>query len=336
VLSALVAGGEPVGAGRGESALRSRLLGLRGEVGGAETADQVFGLLDRGRLRRPDRLVDLVDRASATVVRTGLDRIIEMPSPLGDLLPGRGLRRGSTVAVQGSTSLLLAMLAAATRAGCWCAVVGRSDLGLVAAAEFGVVLERLALVPDPGPEWPQVVAALLDGIDIVVVAMPATAAVGHACRLTARARQRRAVLVGVGEWLTATLTIEADHGVWYGLGHGRGRLRCRLVNVAVRGGGGGRTPPPGTDVVAIADRAAAYARRVGGRDSPARRRRCRLRGGDCLSRLVSGWAQLTAADDLPAAISAPVTLGWTTRYPERRCHRGSEPGSRGRSARPAR
>ncbi len=291
MLSALVAGGEPVGAG----------------------ADQVFGLLDRGRLRRPDRLVDLVDRASATVVRTGLDRIIEMPSPLGDLLPGRGLRRGSTVAVQGSTSLLLAMLAAATRAGCWCAVVGRSDLGLVAAAEFGVVLERLALVPDPGPEWPQVVAALLDGIDIVVVAMPATAAVGHACRLTARARQRRAVLVGVGEWLTATLTIEADHGVWYGL-----------------------TPPPGTDVVAIADRAAAYARRVGGRDSPARRRRCRLRGGDCLSRLVSGWAQLTAADDLPAAISAPVTLGWTTRYPERRCHRGSEPGSRGRSARPAR
>lgn len=239
--SVLVAGGEPAGAGRGESALRSRLRASRGEAADAETADQVLGLLDRGRLRRADRL-DLVDRALATRVRTGLDRIVEMPSPLDELLPGRGLRRGSTVAVQGSTSLLFAMLAAATRAGCWSAVAGRSDLGLVAAAEFGVVLERLALIPDPGPEWPQVVAALLDGIDVVVVAVPATVAVAQARRLTARARQRRAVLVAVGEWPAATLTIEADHGVWYGLRRGRGRLRCRLVNVAVRGRGAAERP----------------------------------------------------------------------------------------------
>jgi len=47
------------------------------------------------------------------------------------------------------------------------------DLGLLAAYELGVDLERLALVPEPGPDWPQVVAALLDGIDVVVVAPPA-------------------------------------------------------------------------------------------------------------------------------------------------------------------
>ena len=42
----------------------------------------------------------------------------------------------------------------------------------VAAAEAGVALDRLALVPHPGPDWPTVVAALLDGVDIVVAAAP--------------------------------------------------------------------------------------------------------------------------------------------------------------------
>ena len=29
------------------------------------------------------------------------------------------------------------------------------------------------MVPDPGPDWPSVVACLIDGIDMVVVAAPA-------------------------------------------------------------------------------------------------------------------------------------------------------------------
>ncbi len=66
----------------------------------------------------------------------GLNEV--MPPPLRDLLPGRGLRRGSTVAVRGST----AMLAAATRAGCWCAVAGMPNLSLLGTDELGVDLER--------------------------------------------------------------------------------------------------------------------------------------------------------------------------------------------------
>jgi hypothetical protein len=95
---------------------------------------------------------------SLVAIRAGVDRVIQMPPPLCDMLPGRGLRRGSTVAVRGSTSMLLAMAAAATRAGCWCAVVGMPNLGLVAADELNVDLERLALVPTPvriGPKWSQ-------------------------------------------------------------------------------------------------------------------------------------------------------------------------------------
>lgn len=242
VAPAFTAGGDPTNAGRGESQLRSRLRALRGDARRTETADEVIDLLDGGRLRPADGLADLVDRASERVVRAGVDRIIEMPAPLRDLLPGRGLRRGSTVAVLGSTTLLFAMLAAATRAGCWCAVVGMPHLGLVAANELGVDLERLALVPEPGPGWPQVAAALLDGIDVVVVAAPAATPVVLARRLTARARQRGAVLIPSGEWPAAELTIEADHGVWYGLTDGRGRLRCRMANVVVRGRGAAERP----------------------------------------------------------------------------------------------
>jgi len=76
------------------------------------------------------------------------------------------------MSVRGSTSLLLAMLGAATPAGSWCAVVEMPHLGLVAAAELGVALKRLALVPNPGLDWPEVAGALLDGIVLVVAAVP--------------------------------------------------------------------------------------------------------------------------------------------------------------------
>src|SRR5436305_1103558 len=83
-------------------------------------------------------------------------------------------------------------------AGSWAAVVGMPDLGLLAAAELGVVLHRLVLVPRPGTELGAVVAALLDGVDLVVVATDGIALLrsrgaGLARRLSARARHRGAV-----------------------------------------------------------------------------------------------------------------------------------------------
>ncbi|WP_157494477.1 hypothetical protein [Kutzneria sp. 744] len=62
------------------------------------------------------------------------------------------------------------MLAKAAAKGSWAAVVGLPNLGLLAASEVGVALHRLALVPDPRAELATVAAALLDGIDLVVVA----------------------------------------------------------------------------------------------------------------------------------------------------------------------
>lgn len=119
------------------------------------------------------RAAGLVRRASEHAEPAAVERGLPLAPALRPLFPGGALRRGSTVALApsnaGQTSLLFALLAAASAAGSWCAAVGLPDLGLVAAAEAGVVVDRLALVPRPGPEWPGVVAALLDGVDIVVL-----------------------------------------------------------------------------------------------------------------------------------------------------------------------
>ena len=68
----------------------------------------------------------------------------------------------------GSTSLVLGLLAHASRHGGWVAVVGLPSVGLLAAHQIGLVLDRLVLVPDPGPDAPRVLAALVDGVDAVV------------------------------------------------------------------------------------------------------------------------------------------------------------------------
>jgi hypothetical protein len=180
----------------------------------------------------------------------GVHRVLPVLPELSGLLPSRGLRRGSTVAVatgrsalgSGGTSLLLALLAAASRSGSWCAVVGVPALGVLAAAESGIVLERLALVPNPGPEWPTVVAALIDGVDVVVTAVPGPVSASIASRLVARARQRGSVLMPFGRWDGADVTLQVMHGRWEGLGAGRGRLRRREVTITARGRGAAARP----------------------------------------------------------------------------------------------
>src|SRR5918995_170498 len=108
---------------------------------------------------------------------------------------------GTTVAVTSSAALALALVAGASAAGSWVAAVGLPDLGIVAAAETGIALERLALVPTPGVRaWPAVVAAFLDAVDVVLVRAPARLPAAQARRLAARARERGAVLIPLGAW----------------------------------------------------------------------------------------------------------------------------------------
>jgi hypothetical protein len=115
--------------------------------------------------------------------------------------------------------------------------VGLPGLGLVAAAEAGLAVDRLALIPRPGPDWVDAVGALLDGMDIVVIATPAGVPAQLATRLAAKTRQRGGVLIPVGRWPGADITLEVVGGSWHGLGEGPGRLRRREVEVVAHGRG---------------------------------------------------------------------------------------------------
>jgi hypothetical protein len=187
-------------------------------------------------------------RSSVASIRTELvgpgttladERLLPVVPALRPLLPGQGLRRGTTVAVSRSAALALALVAAASAAGSWVAAVGLPDLGIVAAAESGIALERLALVPVPGARvWPTVVAALLDAVDVVLVRSPARLPATQARRLAARARERGAVLVPLGAWPEpADLRLAVTSSAWSGLGQGHGRLQARQVEVLVAGRG---------------------------------------------------------------------------------------------------
>lgn len=165
-------------------------------------------------------------------------------APLLPLLPGGGLRPGTVVAVRGSTSLLLALLAAATAEGAWAAVIGVPDLGVLAAAEAGVAVHRLALVPAPGPESSPVAAALLDGMGLVALSGAGQLPSGARRSLAARARQRGSVLLPLGGWPGADVELDCRTDGWHGAEAGHGRLCSR--EVMVRATGRGAAAPPRT------------------------------------------------------------------------------------------
>ena len=196
----------------------------------------------RGLLRRAeDRAVR--DRP-APEADGGEGSVLPVVAPLARLLPAGGLRRGTTVAVAAgpaATSLLWAVLVEASAGGAWVGVVGRPDLGLVAAAEAGMRLDRLALVPAPGPELMAVTSALLDGLDVVVTTVARPVPAGERQRLAARARQRGAVLCVLGSWPGADVQLSCTGARWGGVGAGlhggSGRLGQRQVEVRVLGRG---------------------------------------------------------------------------------------------------
>lgn len=167
--------------------------------------------------------------------------VFPVPAPLAPALPLGGLPKGGIVSVvggQGVTSLLFTLLAAPV--GTWVAVVGMPGMGLLAAAELGVDLERLVIVPDPGPDIWQVLSVLADGVDFVVVAPPRGMDLRQAGRLrilSSRLRQRGAVLLVAGHWPGADLVLRAEMGTWTGMDAGHGRLRDRTLTVDVSGRG---------------------------------------------------------------------------------------------------
>lgn len=161
---------------------------------------------------------------------------------LAPLLPTGALQRGTVVAVRGSTSLLLALVAGASAAGAWTTAVGLPDVGLLAAADAGVDLGRLALVPRPGPDAAVALAALVDGMDVVVVGPAAALVDADRRRVVARARERGTVLLATTTWPGAHVALTVTGGAWSGADHGAGWLRRRTLRVERAGRAGAARP----------------------------------------------------------------------------------------------
>ncbi len=198
-------------------------------------------------VRRPSLRAELGSVPAVAVsglVRPGLPPL-PVPPGLDGVLPS-GLRRGSTIAVTGSVSVLLALLGAPSRQGAWSAMLGMPAVSAEAAAEAGIDLRRLAIINPPtggdwtAASWTTAVGALLDAVD-VVVARPGVTPItdGAARRLAARARTRDAVLILFGQqattWPAVQTRLSARHGRWSGIGDGHGRITGRQLIVSVTG-----------------------------------------------------------------------------------------------------
>jgi hypothetical protein len=175
--------------------------------------------------------------ARARPVALAREHVLPVLEPLRPLLPD-GLRRGSTVAVGDSTSLALALLAGPSGNGSWAAAVGVSNLGLAAAAELGVALDRLVVVADPPPDaWASVVAALVDALDVVLLRTRRRVSGNDARRLIARARERGSVLIVLGDsWPEAPdVRLSVVRAEWEGIGDGYGHLQARRAVIESSG-----------------------------------------------------------------------------------------------------
>jgi len=167
---------------------------------------------------------------------------LPVPQALASLFPDGGLRPGASYALQpGATSLLLALLGASSREGSWCAVIGMPDLSVEAAEGFGVSLDRIALIPDPGDRWLQAASAAAEVFPLVAVRPPRTPNETEASRLEARLRDRGGALLAFGGWPGADAALSLDGAEWRGIGRGHGLLSGRAVTVALTGR---RSPRP--------------------------------------------------------------------------------------------
>jgi hypothetical protein len=143
-------------------------------------------------------------------VLPGSETLLPVPDSLAAQLPS-GLPRGTVAVLSGARSLPVGMAAAVTAAGGHVAVVGLPEFGLLAAAEMGADLSRMAMIPHPGTDPLEVAAVLMDGMDMVVLGLAGRSVpITRARAVVARARQRGcALLVTGGQWEGASMRMDA-------------------------------------------------------------------------------------------------------------------------------
>ena len=163
--------------------------------------------LEKSGLDRSEQLEQLRRQMAAVSGRVGVrSPAVEVPESLV-----AGLPKGVVAVLSGARSLPVSLAAAVSAAGGHVAVVGLPDFGLLAAAEMGADLSRLAVIPQPGTDPVEVAAVLMDGMDLVVLGLAGRRVpAGRARALVARARQRECtLLVTQGDWQGASMRMDA-------------------------------------------------------------------------------------------------------------------------------
>jgi hypothetical protein len=194
------------------------------------------------------RLHEVAQGAAPVVLAR--DRAVPLEGGMGELLPGATMARGAVLRVTGkpgagATTVGFELAAAVTALGEWVAVVDvDATLGPLAAAGVGVALERFAVVRRvPPARWATVVAALLDGVSLVLAEVPRGVGLGDARRLEARARERETVLVVLetrAGWPGgAACTLHATGSAWE---EGTSLLATRRLRVEAEGRGAAARP----------------------------------------------------------------------------------------------
>ena len=201
------------------------------------------------------RMLDVAIRKVDGTTAVDLGRRAAPPLPvhpaLSEVLPG-GLRRGSTVAVSGSISLLLATLGAASAGGAWCALVG-----LPTHQRRGGRRVRHR----PVPAWR---SSRRPGIRVDDRGRRPARRTRRRRRAPAPPRSGRRAASGRpgphprgGVCLSSTAVAAsgpaptsgcARGGQWSGIGDGTGRLRARRVEVHAEGRGQAARPALGNAV----------------------------------------------------------------------------------------
>ncbi|WP_129789252.1 hypothetical protein [Promicromonospora panici] len=118
--------------------------------------------------------------------------------------------------------------------GAWLAVVGWPVLGMVALAEAGVDMEGTFLVPDTGGQTLAVLAALIGGIDVVVVGPGARVSGAEQRWLLARARHYGTTILSPEGWEGACLRLPVHDGTRGGPDRGAGYPREARLSVVRR------------------------------------------------------------------------------------------------------
>lgn len=193
-------------------------------------------------------LVALSDRVALAVLAH--ERTLPVADDLAELFVEGGLVRGRILTCTGlaATSLALALVAPVVEAGSWLGVVDLPTIGLDAASEFGLPLERVVAINGAdvsddrfdnswAQRWPDVMAAAIDGFDVILAQIPTDVRPSAMRKVATRIQRRGAVVVLLGDPGPATCdgVLHTEPMGWVGVGDGHGHLQQRSVVVQASG-----------------------------------------------------------------------------------------------------